>query len=157
MAVGIEELDAVKTPSDGDRLGGHRRPGAVGTALDEQTAGTDPKDPDSDGDGLPDGWEVAHGLDPLNLSDATLDPDDDGLSNLQELQHGSNPLNADTDGDGMPDGWEVAYGLNPTSGNASTDTDGDGLADLAEYRQGRDPRTAAVSGQLNLRILTPME
>ena len=125
--------------------------------LDEQTAGTDPNDSDSDDDGLPDGWEVAHGLDPLDLSDATLDPDDDGLSNLQELQHGSNPLNADTDGDGMPDAWEAAYALDPASGNASTDTDGDGVTDLDEYRQGRDPRAPAIPGPLALRVLTPME
>jgi len=128
--------------------------------LDEQTAGTDPNDPDSDGDELPDGWEVANGLDPLNPSDAAFDPDGDGLVNLQEYQHGSNPRSADSDGDGMPDRWEVAHGLDPTVANAAADTDGDGVADLAEYRQGRDPRTAAVSdaaGQLNLRILTPME
>ena len=128
--------------------------------LDEQTAGTDPNNPDSDGDGLPDGWEVAHGLDPLNASDASLDPDGDDLANLQEYQHGSNPLSSDSDGDGMPDAWEAAHGLDPAVANAAADTDGDGVANLDEYRQGRDPRTAAVSnaaGQLNLRILTPME
>ena len=27
--------------------------------------GTDPANPDSDGDGLPDGWETAYGMDPL--------------------------------------------------------------------------------------------
>ena len=82
----------------------------------------------------------------------------DGLTDGAEtFLHRTDPGVADTDGDGMPDGWEVAYGLNPTSGNASTDTDGDGVTDLDEYRQGRDPRTAAVPGQLNLRVLTPME
>ena len=31
--------------------------------------------PDSDGDGLPDGWEVANGLNPTNGGDANGDPD----------------------------------------------------------------------------------
>ena len=125
--------------------------------LDEQTAGTDPNNPDTDGDGLPDGWEVAHGLDPLDPSDAALDSDGDGLTNLQEYQHGSNPGSADSDGDGMPDGWEAANGLDPATANATADTDGDGVTDLDEYRQGRDPRASAVPGTLGLRVLTPME
>ena len=55
--------------------------------------GTDPRFSDSDyfywdeiqpsqleilGDGIPDGWESHHGLDPLNASDAILDSDLDG-------------------------------------------------------------------------------
>jgi alpha-tubulin suppressor-like RCC1 family protein len=47
---------------------------------------------DSDGDGMPDWWELLHGLNPLDPSDANLDPDDDGLSNLQEYQDGGNPF-----------------------------------------------------------------
>ncbi len=34
------------------------------------------------------------------------DPDNDGLSNLQEYQLGTNPLNPDTDGDGILDGFD---------------------------------------------------
>jgi hypothetical protein len=41
------------------------------------------------------------------------DPDNDDLTNLQEMQHGTNPLVADTDGDGWPDGVEVADGKDP--------------------------------------------
>jgi hypothetical protein len=41
------------------------------------------------------------------------DPDNDDLTNLQEMQHGTNPLIADTDGDGWPDGVEVADGKDP--------------------------------------------
>jgi hypothetical protein len=70
-------------------------------------------DPDGDNDGIPDWYENLHGLNPLNAADANLDPDADGLTNLQEFQHGTNPNNPDTDGDGVSDGDEVAQGRNP--------------------------------------------
>jgi len=60
---------------------------------------------DWDGDGLPDDWEIAHGLDPT-LDDSGFDPDFDGLTNLQEYERGTDPLNPDTDGDGLLDGQE---------------------------------------------------
>jgi hypothetical protein len=52
---------------------------------------TDPCNPDSDGDGMPDGWEVRYGLDPLDPNDASGDLDGDGVSNLDEYRLGRNP------------------------------------------------------------------
>jgi hypothetical protein len=49
---------------------------------------------DSDGDGLPDAWETAHGLDPFDPSDAAGDLDHDGLSNLLEYQLKTDPAKA---------------------------------------------------------------
>ena len=49
---------------------------------------------DSDGDGLPDEWEKKFSLDPFNADDATLDPDTDGFSNLEEFQGGTDPRDA---------------------------------------------------------------
>jgi uncharacterized repeat protein (TIGR01451 family) len=49
---------------------------------------------DTDRDGLPDDWERLYQLDPTNKSDAPLDSDGDGLSNLQEFAGGTNPRDA---------------------------------------------------------------
>jgi hypothetical protein len=52
---------------------------------------------DSDGDGLPDDWELANGLNPLSASGdngANGDPDHDGFTNLQEFLAGTNPRDA---------------------------------------------------------------
>lgn len=50
-------------------------------------------DSDDDGDKMPDAWETANGLNPLNATDASLDKDGDGLTNLQEYQNNTNPNN----------------------------------------------------------------
>jgi hypothetical protein len=46
---------------------------------------------DADGDSMLNGWELSHGLDPLNAADAANDSDRDGLSNLREYQLGTDP------------------------------------------------------------------
>jgi len=57
-------------------LDGDGDPDAVFAAPDGlrwfRNPGTDPHDPDSDGDGLSDGYEVAHGLDPLPEPEGAL-------------------------------------------------------------------------------------
>ena len=60
---------------------------------------------DWDGDGMPDDWEIQHGLNPW-VNDADLDYDGDGLTNIEEYERGTDPFNPDTDGDGILDGDE---------------------------------------------------
>ena len=46
---------------------------------------------DTDGDGMPDAWELAHGLNPNDPTDANRDDDGDGFTNLQEYLAGTDP------------------------------------------------------------------
>ncbi len=46
---------------------------------------------DHDGDGMPDQWELANGLNPDDSSDAALDSDGDTFTNLQEYIAGTDP------------------------------------------------------------------
>ena len=55
---------------------------------------------DDDADEMADGWELDYGLDPSDPNDATLDPDNDGWTNLDEFLQGASPLSFD--GPGAP-------------------------------------------------------
>ncbi len=108
-----EELDTYgtdPTTADTDEDG-------LGDSEELDTYGTDPTTADTDGDGISDGWEVQHGLDPLDSADAAEDRDLDGLTNFEEYERGTNPDNADD----PPD--EVYVG-----GVLGSDTTGDGAA-----------------------------
>ncbi|MEI8078523.1 MAG: LamG-like jellyroll fold domain-containing protein, partial [bacterium] len=104
-------------------MNGARADGGVFTETSwlSDTPATDPDDIDSDGDGLPDWWEIKYGLDPYDatgVNGATGDPDGDGLNNYNEMLTGNDPHQQDTDGNGFTD--------------AEEDYDGDGLSNLDE-------------------------
>lgn len=52
---------------------------------------------DTDGDGLPDDWELVHGLDPKNAADATQDANGDGYTNIEDFINGLSPKAPKTD------------------------------------------------------------
>lgn len=124
----------------------------------EDAIGTSPVNPDTDGDGMPDGWEVKYNLNPKNQTDATADTDLDGISNLNEFLSGKNPIVAeDADGDGVPDYIEIKLIYRKPSGDwgyfdpnkpdtddngtpdGQEDYDKDGLTTLQEIAAGTDP------------------
>ena len=76
---------------------------------------TDPHNPDTDGDGRLDGFEVRNGYSPrtpLRKKLSELDSDRDGLNDALEIALGTNLTNSDTDVDGKKDGEEVFTGFN---------------------------------------------
>jgi hypothetical protein len=67
-------------------------------------ANLSPNELDTDGDGVPNAWEVLYRFNPNDPDDADRDADNDGLTNRREYELGTNPLVADTDRDGLLDG-----------------------------------------------------
>jgi len=62
------------------------------TDCQEACVATDPNQTDTDDDGMPDGWELRYLMQPQNPLDGLLDPDEDGLNNLEEFLHRSHPF-----------------------------------------------------------------
>lgn len=154
----IEEYLTGRVPDKDDQSG------EVSTASAVFSLDTAGRKVDSDGDGMPDEWENLYGLDPA-VADADQDPDNDGMTNLEEYNGGWNPVTAedtaslsavsglfivdtgayppgfsyDIDEDGMPDWWEIKYGLSVTTTDGDGNPDGDSRTNVEEYRMGSDP------------------
>ena len=117
----------------------------------EKEIGTDRYNADTDGDGLPDGYEYfTLGTDPKKadsddngISDADEDFDEDRLTNLEEYELGTDPFSKDTDYDGLSDYDEVKiHNTDPLK----YDTDGDKVSDGDEIELGLDPNNPATNG-----------
>ncbi len=79
---------------------------------------TDPKSPDTDGDGYTDYREIYHGYsphDPKRVKMSSRDEDDDELSDAVEFKLKTDFRVADTDRDGHSDFEEVMSGFSPFS------------------------------------------
>ncbi len=101
-----------------------------------------PSGVDTDNDSISDCLENKVGLDPNNPSDALLDPDGDGLTNLQEVRIGTNINDRDSDNDRMLDGYEVDNGLNPGRDDSEEDLDGDGATNFEEFVANSNPNNS---------------
>ena len=173
------------TISDGDEVNLHGSDptdrdsddDGINDNIEINTHGTSPILEDTDGDLMDDPWEIANGLDPL-VVDSLLDPEGDGLPNLQEYLYGSDPqkidtdadgiddlveilagtaANAfDTDADGMSDGYELRHGLDPNRNDANGDPDGDQMTSLAEHDAGTHPKIAASVFEIRIQPLAPV-
>ncbi|SDE13098.1 conserved repeat domain-containing protein/gliding motility-associated C-terminal domain-containing protein [Pricia antarctica] len=95
----------------------------------EAMLGTDPNNPDTDGDGINDDIEVGDDI------ENPLDEDEDGIIDALD----SNTV--DTDLDGINDQQDPANenACVPNRFNGQCDTDGDGISDLEEDTNGSDP------------------
>lgn len=173
IANGFDENDNGLDPNN-NGVTGDPDNGAAGdpdddnfTNLEEFTAATDPKNPDTDGDLLMDG-EEAKGLAGARPATNPLsgDTDFDGLDDLLEnnsgvyngpADPGTNPTLADTDGDQSPDRREILKGTNPldgsdavvTSGPTRYEQDFDGFADgtsAMDLFDGSDLRSNSTVG-----------
>ena len=67
---------------------------------------------DVDKDGIDDSYESLHGLN-TSLNDRDLDPDADGLTNVEEYLFGTFSDDPDSDGDYVNDGNEIQIGTDP--------------------------------------------
>ncbi len=109
---------------------------------------TDPTNPDSDGDGMPDGWEIKNRrwigdeytggniwtLDPLNPNDAYQDADGDGLDNVCEYEWSNLLDQAKREGlASHGESSDAANNWSYTDPN-NIDSDGDSLPDGWEAR-----------------------
>ena len=97
------------------------------TNLREYLAGTDPQNPDTDGDNVRDGAELNAGSDPLLASSRP--------AFFNGLPAGVN--GEDLNGNGLPDAWEQwagSFSLTPGG-----DSDHDGFSDAQEALAGTDP------------------
>ena len=95
---------------------------------------------DTDGDNMPDAWELEYGLNRTSsvmpgssVPEQSHDFDGDGLDNLQEMGIGADPNNADTDGDCISDSDELTFAtlkqIPASDAILFADADNDSVAD----------------------------
>jgi hypothetical protein len=126
-------LNPASDPLDSDSDDDGLIDGNEGTLKPERDFTTFYSNPDTDGDGLPDGIEIYLGTNP-----SKSDTDDDLVLDGDEwFRYFTDPKNPDTDYDGVDDYWELFFShSNPHSG----DSDKDGLTDFKEiFVYGTDP------------------
>jgi len=147
-ATGLQLITITDSDLDGVPDNLDQCPGTpAGATVDD--SGCSPEQLDSDGDGMPDYWELRYDLNPNDPADRDEDPDGDGYTNYEEYLQGTDPTVPDifdSDGDGIPDDQDKcpftqAGETVDSDGCAESqkDSDGDGIDDAWENRAGLDP------------------
>ena len=104
--------------------------------FNEQAAGTDPQDADTDDDGRPDGGLLDAAGNPTG--ELILAMDGAFINIVTDDDRATDPLNPDTDFDRLLDGAEFDAGTDPNL----FDTDADGVPDAYELLENTDPLVA---------------
>jgi hypothetical protein len=120
--------------------------------IEEFERDMDPQNPDMDGDGSPDGYELNVGTDPLDALDTPADLDADGMDDNWELRYGlditRDDAHLDPDRDGLTNLQEflgangVIGGFDQTKPDEA-DSDGDSFGDFVEVYLGSKANDAA--------------
>jgi hypothetical protein len=141
----VPPTDATMYDTDGDAFPWDITYGSDGDEV--HNLGTDPTDPDSDGDGLPDGWEAAMGLDPNDadtdndtVNDGDEDTDGDGIGNAAEMNQNSNPMSGAST---LAQDYRFVLHQPPQPGWGNGDDMGTGTT--ADYRFDNVTRTTGVA------------
>ncbi len=135
--------------------------------------GSDPLNPDTDGDGFSDAWEVLwYWTNPSDYFSIPIDSDGDTLYDTDEIYkyltnpdlidtdgdtlsdddelflYLTDPTNADTDGDTMRDDYEIYYSLDPFNDDSYDDPDNDGLINRLEAQANTNPQKSDTDNDL---------
>ena len=136
---------ATTTPVTGANGQSAIDPAAVHSPL----SATNALDPTAHATGGPN-FQIDPGMD---ISDPTMDADNDGLTNQFEAMIGTNPTVADTDMDGLTDGFEASLG----SDALRMDTDLDGFTDGMEVQYGTNPLGNSAGATNGHPLGTPLD
>ncbi|MBD3947551.1 hypothetical protein [Nocardioides ganghwensis] len=129
----------VSRDSDGDGITDCQERAGLRLGAGGAVVVTDPRDVETDSDGVPDGEEVP----PSRAGGLTKSVADSFWScSPRTFAALADPTASDSDEDGLPDPVELSEGSNPFRG----DSDRDGLADVAEREWGSDPNAADTDG-----------
>jgi hypothetical protein len=114
-------------------------------------SGLDPRSWDSNGDGIPDGWLLAYGLDPkADVAELRMSGPG-GLRVREAFEQDTNPTDEDTDDDGLTDAIELVGapkadgGRWPPSNPRAWDSSGADVCDGYLAAHGLDPSSAAAA------------
>lgn len=113
------------------------------TGMSQPVTFTIQQQPDTDGDGLIDAWEMQWFGNLYQSPEG--DFDDDHISNAVERNQGTNPTSAaDGDSDDLPDDWELFW-FGGTAQSGSDDADSDHVSNFTEFTEFTNPITATDS------------